>query len=272
MAAFFHFQKPAKNAKFEVLVSALFAKPELAAVLCIGCAANAKFVGLECRFAECLPLLVFPLTCGGVQPLLFDIANGVRNLRQCRLAVTVSVKPRIPAVGRFHGRSCERRRCAHEERCGHHELLHRHSPIRLLHRRVAKSDTRDSPVVLKRPGPAVFASFALKSPWKSNRMAMLPTCFIEKSTPRANNCNIRSSMMPRSIGVCVMVTAGNVTGCQAWTFGDISRLTLKMRNYPTGKSLALLMAPLISCPAPFAKIFCFALEANQFTESCRPFP
>jgi hypothetical protein len=43
-------------------------------------------------------------------------------------------------------------------------------------------------------------------------------------------------------------------------------------DYPTGKSLALLMALLISCPAPFAKIFCFALEANQFTESCRPFP
>ena len=43
-------------------------------------------------------------------------------------------------------------------------------------------------------------------------------------------------------------------------------------DYPSGKSLALLIASLTSCPAPFAKIFCFASDANQFTESRRPFP
>src|SRR5258705_12588029 len=35
--------------------------------------------------------------------------------------------------------------------------------------------------------------------------------------------------------------------------------------YPTGKSVK-------SCPAPFAKIFSFAPDPNQFTESHRPVP
>src|SRR5438128_2450074 len=75
-----------------------FAAAELAAGLGIGCATNAVFVGLEDRLAELLPFHLFLLARDRILPLLFGIANGVRNLRPCRLATAVAVKVRILAV------------------------------------------------------------------------------------------------------------------------------------------------------------------------------